>query len=115
MLLQLFRSKVSEQNTLTHKLGVLLTLGDQKVKNVLPVRTADIFDDFGYVSEKGVAFDTELAPHVGGKRVFEEMISLPYCVGYEDVFEVINHSLVNFQPQSFAEPIVVLVHNFTVH
>ena len=81
---------------MTHKLRVLLTLGNQKVKNVLSVRTADIFDNFGYVSEKGVAFEAELGPEVGGKRVSEEMNSLSRSVGFEDVFEVINYSLVNF-------------------
>ena len=95
MRLSLLRSKVSEQHTLTHKLRVLLTLGNQKVKNFLSVRTANIFDNFCYVSEKGVAFEAELGPEVWGKRVFEEMNSLSRSVGFEDVFEVINYSLVN--------------------
>jgi hypothetical protein len=81
---------------------------------VLSVRTAYIFDNLGYVGEKCVTFDTKLTPHVGGKRVFKEMNSLPRSVRFEDVFEVVYYSLINFQAQSLAELIVVLIHNFTV-
>jgi len=67
----------------------MLALGDQKIKNFLSFWSTYVFDNFGYVSEKCVAFYSELAPHVGRERVFEELHSLSHSVYFENVFEII--------------------------